>query len=1345
MKYGIHTNAFFRWLLALTGIGLLSAFSCQLQNAAVDRQKGNSHFIIQLSVERALIRQSTLLALKLAAASSDAERNQVRAQIREALAKMEQNYEYVFLHPINGNQQHSRAVEQLFLDPKTGVRAQMVRYTDTLRKVVALPNAQLTPQHPLIREIWQEAPLQSLTQHITQVMNRYHSESEAELERLKQINGAVFMLMIFFLILVSFSIVLPTLAQIRKAMANLEEANQSLAREIQSRRELETTLNDQNVEMTVLVDALQQEIQEHNASENLLRQFVEHAPVPIAMFDTDMRHVLHSDLWKNALFVSPEEEIVGRTMADVFPQMPPHWQEIHRHCLMGHQAAKESELVTLADGTTTVWVRWEILPWYRADRSVGGIIMFAENISERKHIETELQLLNVSLENAVEGIGKLTRDGRLRRANKAFGDALQQPIESILGAHWEKLCPAESHLDFQAALNLAEHEGKSSVYALPLACEGYVPKMADLTVVRSQGINGEFDGFFLFLRDVSREQAEIQQRLASERKFRAIFDEGFHFTGLLDPAGIILEINRTALNFIGRSPEEVIGKPFWQPPWMPSSPEGQERVRMAVQRAAQGEFIRYETQIVNVDGAVQDIDFSLKPIKNEAGEVILLIPEGRDITPLKRAQTALRESEQLFRQAIENAPVGMALVSLSGQLQRVNTALCQILDYSVEELLDRDVKLILTPDAEEQLRALHAQLLTHELNTYQTEVRLLDRNGRSVWTLVSGSAMFNADGEPQYFITQILDITASKEARELLIRSRQEALEASEMKSKFLATMSHEIRTPLNGIIGLSEILDKTDLNTQQHQYLQMVQSSARTLLAVLNDVLDFSKIESGKMAIDPVPFSIGGMLESMVGVYLREAESKGLRFDFSLAPDVPFYVVGDPLRIQQILSNLLGNAVKFTQAGGIRLSVRLDDERQTEGALAANEGEGQEPEVLPVVFEVADTGIGMTADQQAKIFQPFIQADGSTARRYGGTGLGLSICAELARMMNGSISLQSQPGEGSTFRVRLPLVASTVEALETPAEAQPTEPTPTGLRILLAEDNRINQTVALTMLSQAHHDVTLAENGQEVLALLNRSGQGAFDLILMDIHMPVMDGFETTQVIRRAEARELHQRRIPIIALTANAIAGDRERYLEAGMDGYLSKPFKPRDLYRALAEVLQERHESHQSEQAPRREPYALLPPPADEPAEAVVYASETATGDSWFSQPGTHRLPEAPPPLDWESLMARMGNNEKLFRKISQLFRENYRNQLIALYEAILAKDAQRVMAAAHTLKGSIGHFSLDEPYVLAQTLESAGRDGRLEGVRELYDRLELLLDALAEQLGQPPDFLVPPSVA
>ncbi|MBL0224569.1 MAG: response regulator [Geobacteraceae bacterium] len=400
-------------------------------------------------------------------------------------------------------------------------------------------------------------------------------------------------------------------------------------------------------------------------------------------------------------------------------------------------------------------------------------------------------------------------------------------------------------------------------------------------------------------------------------------------------------------------------------------------------------------------------------------------------------------------------------------------------------------------------------------------------------------------------IEVVEDITEQISHEELMRTARDAAVEASRAKSDFLANMSHEIRTPMNGIIGMTQLLQLTELTEEQQEYLGHIDSSGRNLLTLINDILDLSKIESGMIELEQSEFSPEHAVNDVINSQLSVIRNKHLDIKSNIAPDVPKIVLGDQLRFKQIILNLLGNAIKFTVQGGISIDLSIDNRL---GNTAV------------VQISVADTGIGMAPEQLGKIFGAFTQADSSTTRKFGGTGLGLTICRRLTELMGGSITVESTPGIGSVFQISLPFEVvpqSEAASIDTPADHclwdGPLH------SILVAEDNPVNQKFICTILRRMGHKVVCSNDGAETVETWSK---GNFDCILMDIQMPVMSGEEALLQIRKKETAQAGG--IPIIALTAHALKGDRERFLAFGFDGYLAKPLQLDELTRELTRCI-------------------------------------------------------------------------------------------------------------------------------------------------------------------------------
>lgn len=499
-----------------------------------------------------------------------------------------------------------------------------------------------------------------------------------------------------------------------------------------------------------------------------------------------------------------------------------------------------------------------------------------------------------------------------------------------------------------------------------------------------------------------------------------------------------------------------------------------------------------------------------------------------DITEYRKLSEGLRRYQLLS----ENANDIILFADNNGYVIEANDAAVRAYGYEKEELFNKSIFYLVNPDLRSPVGA---QPYQENMRGIYYEATAYRKDGSTFTAEVSmqGAEM----GNNKILMVILRDITEKKLIYEELRHAKESAEAANHAKSEFLANMSHEIRTPLNGMVGMIDLTLLTSLTEDQKDNLYTAKECTNTLLNLINDILDFSKIEAGKLSIEYIDFNIRELFEQTIKPHILRAQGKGLLLQYRVDDDVPQVINGDPYRLKQIMNNLVGNAVKFTDSGGVNLSIRLVT--QTDG-------------YVEMEFQISDTGIGMTAEDRGRLFNAFSQVDSSHTRKYGGTGLGLAISKQLVEMMDGSIWAESSKDNGSTFYFTLKLRNGNISA-DTNETVIPVRKTNHSHQILLVEDDKINQLVITRMLQETGHKIIIANNGLEALQILNG---GNFDVILMDIQMPEMDGIETTKRIRKEE--ETTGGYIPIIALTAYALQGDRDKFLSMGMDGYISKPIQ-------------------------------------------------------------------------------------------------------------------------------------------------------------------------------------------
>ena len=903
----------------------------------------------------------------------------------------------------------------------------------------------------------------------------------------------------------------------------------------------------------------------------------------------------------------------------------------------------------------------------------------------------------------------------------------------------------------------------------------------------------------------------------SDEVFRLIFEEAQIGIGIFNIQTGEHFSNRALHEMLGYSGEELSQLEQWDS-IVPVEERNSYAQRYSALVEGKSENDEYEQHFIRRDGSTLLGNSRFKLLRDSAGRPQYVVALTEDISERRQASEALTASEQLFRTVFENAQVGIGIYDIQSGEHISNKSMHGILGYTQEELSNVEQwDKIIYPDERELGAKRYLELIEGRHDEDEWEQRFIQRDGQIV--IANGRFRLVRDlaGKPRYIFSFNEDITRRKRAEAELVNAKESAEAATKSKSEFLANMSHEIRTPMNAILGMTHLALKTELSPKQHDYLTKTKAAAEALLGIINDILDFSKIEAGKLTMERTDFHLDVVLDNLSTVVSQRAHEKNLEFLLAVPHELPPVWVGDPLRLGQVLINLVNNAVKFTERGEIVVEVKLEE---------------WVSDRVKLKFSVRDTGIGMTPEQIARLFQAFSQADSSTTRKYGGTGLGLSISKRLVEMMEGHIWAESEYRHGSTFcftawfgvqsderrkkvlptnlaglralvvddnivaseilanmlkrfSVRADCVSSGHEALRELQRADTQEPyrlvlmdwqmpdldgleashqirnsdlrnppqilmvtahgredislqaqeiaidgflqkpvSPSvlfdtlmsllgvpepekqpvlresrprdasllsGLRVLLAEDNEVNQQVATELLQSEGAEVTIANNGAEAVKLLTGSAPPPpFDIVLMDLQMPEMDGLTATKLLRGLP----HLQGLPIIAMTAHVMTDEIQRCLEIGMNDHVGKPIDPESLFATLARWTQthQRQASHDSVRSSDADNAVILP---------RIEGVDTEVG------------------------LKRVAGNKQLYRNLLIQFAEKQGSVAGRISKAIEDGERQDAERIAHSLKGAAGNLAMNQLFELAGDLERAIRDSKPEAAN-LVEDLTLALD-------------------
>ena len=956
---------------------------------------------------------------------------------------------------------------------------------------------------------------------------------------------------------------------------------------------------------------------------------------------------------------------------------------------------------------------------FKSAKSVGGVILrFVEGacrglierwVREKPDAERDRRTSVLRLEAIIRRMtaSLLVEDEHRRIAlvNQQFCDLFGIPVspEQLIGADCSQAADQSKHL-FADPVVFVERIGQILAARQPVLSE--TVEMVDGRYLERDYIplfiEETYSGHLWLYRDTTSVRLETERTDGLRRFYEqvleampaqlAVFDKHLRYQYLTPSAVSDPEIRSRML---GLTDSEYCLMRGIDPA------VGEKRMELVARVRDTQQATTFEESFKTPTGGFRHFVRYVSPVIAD-GEVTHILGYGLDISEMRSAADRLRRNEAISR-AVTHASFDAVITADSrGTIVEFSRAAEKMFEISSEDAIGRPLAEVVVPEA---LRDRHIAGMARFNRTGEARVlgQLLELPARRADGTTFDAEVFieaiAVPGGEQLFTAFIRDVSERKEFERDLVAAREAAESAKRATERFLATMSHEMRTPLNAVLGLTHLLMDSTLDHQQHEYLSAIRFSADHLRLVINDVLDVAKIQSGHLRVDHLPFRLRRQLQDVIGATGVRAAEKMLSLELDVADDVPDTLAGDPVRVSQILVNLIGNAVKFTSTGGVRIAVARSDR-------------GGDAQRAVVRFEVQDTGIGIAEDEQELVFGPFAQSADRRAREAGGTGLGLHIVRELTGLLGGSVALESRLGRGSTFVVELPFEMvgeSAMGVIRDPLSAG----TPlTGRHILLVEDNEMNQVVASGMLRRWGAVVTIADNG---LRALERIRSDRFDLVLMDIQMPIMNGFEATRRIR-ADFGEAGAS-IPIIALTASVLLDHRSELVAAGLDDFVLKPFDPSHLLDRITTwlpPLPSAGEAGDSNSAFDRD-MAAAPP------------------DRGLSDPGRDNESRMRGTIvDRELLERNTLGRADFSRRLVDLFREHTPPGLEAMRQAAFRGDLESIRAQAHSLKSSAGMLGIVAMQDRLDRLEQAAREGDAAtcGPAEVEAISKMYLDALVE---------------
>lgn len=1063
-----------------------------------------------------------------------------------------------------------------------------------------------------------------------------------------------------------------------------------IARDITERVRQETAIERLNLELEQRVVERTKQLREVT---DLLQAVMDSAKDAIFLKDTAGRFMLFNRAAERFSGHSAAE-VIGKTAVDVFGPVEGGMMMAQEHEVFARGETTTVEETLTMKGVQRVFLATRSLR-RNASGEVVGLVGVSRDITDRKIAENELRAQRERLILAAQVGGFGVWDYHIdtdtlycdERWYQIVGRDPSNPIRSVQEfkpfIHPEDVRHAtEVNLVSLAELLACQHD-YSNLFRI-IRPDGAIRWLRSTACL----IEG---GSSLPARAVGIVSDVTESRLAEE-KLRRSYQSLLEAERLARIGSWRLEL-RTGQFTCSEMLYEMNGADPAGPPLTPTdigrlfTAEGSRAVKLAMECCARtGESFELNVRHLKLNGNAFASQVRGEANRDPTGAIVAVSGTVQDVTEREEARARLASlADNLPSGAIcvlENDETGIPVVSY------VSAGIETLIGVPASTLISEPESLPNIIISEDRARChdvwRHA---VATLTVFDCRFRARTTDGRNIWMHIRAAPRQQADGSPVWEGI-IRDITPEHEAAEAL-RNAKEAAEAAERtKSDFLATMSHEIRTPMSTVIGLTRLALNTELSEKQRGYLERIDYSAKRLLAIINDILDISKLEAGHLALEDITFKLDSMLDSVTHICGLRAQEKGLELIYSIGADVPRLLRGDPLRLSQVLTNLVSNAIKFTAHGEIRVSIELLP--------------GGGTHTRTIQFSVRDTGIGLDAEQLSRLFRPFAQADADTARRYGGTGLGLVICKRIVERMAGQIWAEGRPGRGSTFRFKVTLrdereatatLPTQIDPAAAPASAK-TWPILAGRRVLVVDDNAFNRDIAVELLALAGMNVDTAGNGAEAIALVGRT---PYDAILMDIQMPDMDGMEAARRLRQNPANPPP----PIIALTARTRVEDYDASRKAGMWAHLTKPIEDTLLYRTLTDVL-----------GGAGNPYNTGTQPAA-PAPGEAHAADDT-------------------PLDFSRVLQRVRGDEARLERLLLGFRRDFTDAPQRLEAIDAAGNLPEIAMLAHAVKGAAGYLSASRLVSVTADLESAARAGDREQVGKLGPVLAQELSSVLREI-------------